>query len=497
MPSMFDSAPASSPQPREVGNRKLLMMDRSLVESSRGVAFNLNPAYQPQESLLPQDRPWERVRAGAYVSMAEYGGQYHMWYTAYPGVADPPSEETGPRFECYAVSSDGIRWEKPELELIEYNGSKANNIVRVYSIGSVFVDPFDAPSRRFKSVHYQAPRQYDGWPVTRKVKGGNIYLGYSPDGIRWDVEPEPVLPFYTGAPTSTVWDEAMGKWILYLRVNPKGHANDPWKTHMAFARLEIARDALAKPYPFTAEPTKKRNQFDSYAAPTDEFPPVFATDDLDPDQQVYTLNAFRYPESDYYIAFPNMWYPSTSDCDDVQFACSRDGVHWERPSRQPVIRLGLPGSGSQGYVTSAEGGLIRRGDELWLYYTGLPERHLSPNVNWESVNARAIFRVDGFVSADADHLGGELATVPLIFRGRFLELNVDASAGGAVQVEMRDAAGQPLRGFALEDCDRLRGNSTRLRVSWGGNPDLRRLAGSPVRLRIAMRSARLYSFRFV
>jgi len=497
MPSMSDSAPASSPQPREVGNRKLLMMDHSLVESSRGVTFSLNPAHQPQEHLLPQDRPWERVRAGAYVSMAEYGGQYHMWYTAYPGGADPQSEETGPRFECYAVSSDGIRWEKPELGLIEYNGSKANNIVRVYSIGSVFVDPFDAPSRRFKSIHYQAPRQYDGWPATRKVKGGNIYLGYSPDGIRWDIEPEPVLPFYTGAPTSTVWDEALGKWILYLRVNPKGHANDPWKTHMAFARLEIDRDALAKPYPFTSNPAKKRNQFDSYAAPTDEFPPVFATDDLDPDHQVYTLNAFRYTESDYYIAFPNMWYPNTSDCDDVQFACSRDGIRWERPSRQPVIRLGLPGSGSQGYVTSAEGGLIRRGDELWLYYTGLPERHLSPNVNWESVNARAIFRVDGFVSANADHLGGELATVPLIVRGRFLELNVDASAGGAVQTELRDAAGQPLRGFTLEDCDRLRGNSTRLRVSWGGSPDLRRLAGSPVRLRIAMRSARLYSFRFV
>jgi hypothetical protein len=511
MPSMFASAwsrrkflgalvvpaLASTSQPREIGKRKQLLMDRSLVESSRGIVFNLNPPYQPNENLLPQDRPWEQVRTGAYVSVAEYDGRYHMWYTAYPGGVDPRSEEIGPRFECYAVSSDGIRWEKPDLGLIEYNGSKANNIVRVYSIGSVFVDPFDEPGRRFKSVHYQAPRQYDGWPLTKKVKGGNIYLGYSPDGLRWDMEREPVLPFYTGAPTSVVWDERLGNWILYLRVNPKGHANDPWKTHMAFARLEVARDGLHKPYAFSPDPAKRRNQFGSYAAPTGEFPPSFATDDLDTDHQVYTLNALKYPESDYYIAFPNMWYPNNSDCDDVQFAYSLDGIQWERPSRQPVVRLGLPGSAAQGYVTSAEGGLIRRGDELWLYYTGLPERHLSPNVNWESVNRRAIFRLDGFVSADADHLGGELLTAPFVLRGRFLELNMDASAGGMLGVEVQDANGQVLPGLGLKDCDRLRGSSTRMRVSWGANTDLRRLAGQPIRLRIAIRSAKLYAFRFV
>ena len=266
---------------------------------------------------------------------------------------------------------------------------------------------------------------------------------------------------------------------------------------MAYARIEVARGALDKPYRFAPDPAKKRNAFGSYGGPTAEFPPSFATDDLDVDHQVYTLNAFKYPESDYYIAFPNMWYPNTSDCDDVQFAYSLDGIGWERPSRQPVIRLGLPGSGAQGYVTSAEGGLIRRGDELWLYYTGLPERHLSPNVNWESVNRRAIFRADGFVSADADHLGGELVTAPLLPGGESLELNLDASAGGMAAVELQDANGQALAGFGLKDCDRLRGNSTRMRVSWGANPAMGKAIGMPVRLRIAMRGAKLYSFRFM
>jgi hypothetical protein len=28
---------------------------------------------------------------------------------------------------CYAVSEDGLHWEKPNLGLVEYNGSKENN----------------------------------------------------------------------------------------------------------------------------------------------------------------------------------------------------------------------------------------------------------------------------------------------------------------------------------------------------------------------------------
>ena len=30
---------------------------------------------------------------------------------------------------CYATSVDGLTWNKPELNLVEFKGSKANNIV--------------------------------------------------------------------------------------------------------------------------------------------------------------------------------------------------------------------------------------------------------------------------------------------------------------------------------------------------------------------------------
>jgi len=189
------------------------------------------------------------------------------------------------------------------------------------------------------------------------------------------------------------------------------------------------------------------------------------------------------------------WLSTTSDRNDVQFAFSRDGVRWQRPFRQPAIRLGMPGSGKQGYVSAAEG-MIRRGDEIWLYYTGLSEKHMSPYVNWESINARAIFRLDGFISADADYLGAELITPPLSFTGRFLQLNLDTSAGGSTRVEIQDGLGQSLPGYSLKEADQLNGNSVRMRTSWGARVDLGALAGRVVKLRFLMQNCKLYAFQF-
>ena len=49
----------------------------------------------------------------------------------------------------------------------------------------------------------------------------------------------------------------------------------------------------------------------------------------------------------------------------------------------------------------------------------------------------------------------------------------------------------------LADCDRILMNDVAHIVRWRGNPDVSRLAGQPIRLKIAMRSAKLYAFQFV
>src|SRR5262245_35097921 len=67
----------------------------------------------------------------------------------------------------------------------------------------------------------------------------------------------------------------------------------------------------------------------------------------------------------------------------------------------------------------------------------------------ETAISRAILRLDGFVSADAAYSGGWMTTRPIAFEGERLELNLDTSAGGMAQVEIRDFRGKPILGYTL------------------------------------------------
>ena len=109
---------------------------------------------------------------------------------------------------------------------------------------------------------------------------------------------------------------------------------------------------------------------------------------------------------------------------------------------------------------------------------------------------RFTLRLDGFVSACAPRAGGELLTRPLRFSGSRLRLNYATSAAGSVVVEIQDAAGRPVPGFEAASCRPLFGDEIEGEVRWEGDPDLSRLAGRAVRLRIALIDADLYALSF-
>ena len=451
--------------PMDIGSAKQLFIDGAIIASSQGVALTMNPPLKTGDKCIIPDRPWEGYGVCAYNSVAEDQGILKMWYDA---IAND-----GSRWLCYATSTDGVHWEKPSLGIVEFNGSKDTNIVfplekRTHEPGCVFIDanPKCAPDARYKMVcSYEGPG------------GFATYVFQSADGLHW--RPIGDKASFRSSDTGNVafWDDRISRYVAYIRT---------WTPMRMVGRCEF--DNLAD---FGKEQV------------------VFGYDTQDPpDVDFYTNAAVKYPYAqNVYLIFPSAYlhYPDppvgkhgNDGPLDIRFAVSRDGIHFSRPDRKPYIGLGVKGSfdDSAMYMTT---GMIHRGAELWQYYLGYDFTHGAYNMatdKFKGAISRVIQRLDGFVSADAAYEGGELTTVPVVFSGKRLEVNVNASVAGSMQVEILDAGGKPVPGFTLADADAIKGNWIAKAVTWRGKDDVSALAGKPVQLRFVMRDAKLYAFQF-
>jgi hypothetical protein len=176
---------------------------------------------------------------------------------------------------------------------------------------------------------------------------------------------------------------------------------------------------------------------------------------------------------------------------------SRDGVRFERwndaflppgPEREGTWNYGHQYIAR--HLVETKSSLAGAANELSLY---AGESYWTGN---SSELRRYTLRLDGFVSAHAPMAGGELVTRPVRFGGAKLALNFATSAAGAVRVELQDAAGKPLSGFALDDCPPVFGDTVDRVVGWKGQPDLAKVAGRPARIRFVLNDAHVYSFQF-
>ena len=161
------------------------------------------------------------------------------------------------------------------------------------------------------------------------------------------------------------------------------------------------------------------------------------------------------------------------------------------------MRLGRQGSFDSRMLYMGRGMLALR-DELWMYYSGYDHLHdLGEVENYRSAIGRVRIRRDGFASQDVLGSGGTLTTHPFNLTGRSLEVNMDASSRGWLNVEILDQEEQPFPGFNEETADRLHGNDVHQRVTWNGQDDCTSLFGRSIRLRFVGQSVKLYAFQFL
>ena len=463
----------------DIGDRRELFVDRFLLDRLDGVELRLHSP-TPREVVMVCDAAWEGSGCG-YETVFRDGPIIRMYYIAADLTsADGTKMASRPIFACYAESRDGVRWVKPDLGLFEYGGSKHNNIVWSGPSLDNFTpmkdpNPDCRAGEQYKAVAYGP---------------GGLWAYKSTDGLHWS--PLAEQPIITKGAFDTqnnaFWDPLRNYYWCYIR-----------GFHNGIRDIRVATSADFRTW---IEPVLLRFLDAS-------------------DEPLYTNQILPYHRAPHlFLGFPTRyierpWAPSMNALPDPEHRQRRMKFH---PRFGTAVTDGL-------FMSSRDGHTFHRFDEAflrpglerrdnWVYgdcYQNLglletpaadptapPELTLYVGENhWKGPKQlrRYTLRIDGFASLCARSCG-EFLTKPLTFRGKELALNFSSSAAGHIRVELQDSVGRPLSGFGLADSDELFGDTLQRVVTWRNKSDVSALAGRPIRVRIAMRDADIYSLRF-
>ena len=487
-------------EPVDIGSRRELFVDRHLIDRLDNARLIVQRP-QPQEVSLTLDRPWETEGPG-YVTVFQDGDLYRMYYRALPEGEGPRAER---QVTCYAESRDGISWERPDLGIVEFQGSKENNII-LRGVTSHNMTPWRDGSPRSSTE--------DRYKAVAGVFRIGLTLFQSPDGIQWSKTGPERLPLDGAFDSQNVvfWDGHRMQYRAYWRDFRRGDSDIPDGRDI---RVAVSEDLLNwSPGGWLEYDPGRRGTTD-----TDGDPHQLYTNGIQPYHRApHLLLGFpmRYIDRGWTAsseALPNLerrrelaaaniggGRPTRlgTAITDVLFMASRDGRRFH-VFPDAIIRPGIQRDGAWFYAGANKAlGLVETESAI----AGAPREisvYVSENSRQESPMRlrRHAFRMDGFVSVHASLDGGELLSKPIVFSGRHLELNFSTSAGGSIRVELQDEAGTPIDGFHFDDCDLLYGDQVDRVVSWKAVEDLSGLASQPVRLRFKLKDADLYSLQFV
>ena len=450
---IFSGFQESNPDPVHIGSWRELFVDDYLIDKLNGTELQLHHP-TPQEVCLVTDEPWEGNTCG-YFTIFQDDSLYRMYYRGSHSGKPEHREVT-----CYAESRDGIHWKKPDLGLHEFNGSKENNIIWD-SLGTHNFTPFKDHNPEAKpQARYKALARGKG-----DEKHG-LFAFQSSDGIHWSLMSNKPL-ITKGAFDSqnlAFWDPVRKEYREYHRDFKDGIRDIRTATSDDFMNWT---DPGWLEYPEASKEHLYTNQIMPY---------------------------YRAPHI--FIGFPTRYIPQRKSLTEGLFMSSRDGRTFHRWP-EAFIRPGLLPGKWQNRSNYIWWGLV----ETESPHPGGPDQ-LSLYVNegyYEGESSRIrryTIRIDGFVSLSAPMEGGEATTKPFVFSGNQLEINFSTSAAGSIRIELQDENGKPLPGFTLEECPEIYGDKIERTVEWNSNADLGKLAGKPVRMRIVLKDADLYSFRF-
>ena len=245
LPSAGDSRTAAD------SSRRLLAIDPSSIEyTSPNTEITLGPVTKdPHNPFFGESQPWDIAWWNTYPTVAydAKDAKFKMWYngvgncscakghractvanrsTMSPGDGMCPhlgynyttttfgGSSLGKTY--YAESGDGIHWERPALGVVDFLGSKSNNIVLETNTDpnrGVFLDEHESnASRRFKMFGDI------GTAGTHTQKHAGVATLVSADGIHWNgIQSAVSMRVAADTANNAVFDKDLKKYIAFSR----------------------------------------------------------------------------------------------------------------------------------------------------------------------------------------------------------------------------------------------------------------------------------------
>lgn len=363
---VFRNGPPPKPEPPiEIPVAPQLFLDDFLIDEQRNLKRVFHPARKlDSQPLVRADRHWEghavMVPVGSRYEFNEKENRYELEYNS-----------LNPRHRLLAVSSDGVKWTKPDLGLVEFEGSRANNILEVIPRGSnleargSFGGLWDyrtrgVPDLRTASMVY-TPKTEDMFFLR-----GTYLMVRDSDGVRYLTTERPFMRHHSQLesldnPNDNLgpmfYDERTGELVLYFAPHPPAMGrglvryDNKWAVSRNLGRM-TTRDGVNWHRSYIWAPPREHPKHQSYGM-----------------QRVKQIG-------DLYVAFFPLYDCGTQQM-DVHIWVSRNGIHWEDVGGdQAWIPNGPAGSFDHGIVYSLIDGPVD-GDRSEAFYHGTNTLHFN------------------------------------------------------------------------------------------------------------------------
>ena len=485
---------------RDDQHRRIFADTRRVAKLDGAISHRWHAARKEPQPVVVNDRPWEAAGIFVYGTVLPEHDRFRLWYQARDKLGG------NGHVVGYAESGDGLHWEKPDLGLVDFDGSRANNLTNLRlhlpSVGRAPEGGYWATGHvwaRASNQQIATDQQEPG--VYRFDSADGFDWTARPNGLLWSTSPVPDAPYGGGSDVQTLIHDP---WRNRYIAATKFHVPYESKHRRAFAtrtsdNLIDWSDPVMALAPDAADDERARalgfEHADFYGVTFHPYP-----DFILGFVWVFYMEGTR-PDTDWPQRQSNFGWQRHGHMAEVQTVFSYDGQFWMRPpTRQPLISTGERGDWDGGNVATANQPVLI-GDELFHYYGGGPVHHGAttrtpdadrpPTGVFTSIGVARMKR-DRYASYSSSS-GGSLVVTHGELGGTRLTINARAPYG-SVRCAVLDAAGQEFPGLGLADCVPFLGDETDGVISWKETGLDSIPAGTPVALRFVLEEADLFGY---